>query len=141
MLNNSKLSGTQYIRTCDYIDEHLTHSLHISEIAESVELAVLFVVLFFQYHNCTINDYINNHRIEKAKFLLKSSTLSITDIAFFCGYNSRQHFRSTFCKFVEMNRKVPAFKSKFCESQHRLFQKAGRFPPELRLRDTALPNI
>ena len=107
MLNNSKLSGTQYIRkACDYIDEHLIDSLHISEIAEFVGISRSYLcALFFQYHNCTINDYINNHRIEKAKFLLKSSTLSITDIAFFCGYNSRQHFRSTFCKFVEMNPK------------------------------------
>lgn len=107
MSNNNKPSGTQYIRkACDYIDEHLTDTLHIPEIADFVGISRSYLcALFPQYHNCTINDYINNHRIEKAKFLLKSSSLSITDIAFFCGYNSRQHFRSTFCKYVEMNPK------------------------------------
>lgn len=106
-LDNNKQSGTRYIRkACEYIDENLTSPVHISEIANFVGISRSYLCsLFFQYHHCTINDYINNHRIEKAKFLLKSSTLSITDIAFFCGYNSRQHFRSTFCKFVSMNPK------------------------------------
>ena len=111
MSNNNRPSGILYTRkACNYIDEHLADTLHISEIADFVGISRSYLcALFTQYHNCTINDYINSHRIEKAKFLLKSSNLSVTDIAFFCGYNSRQHFRSTFCKYVEMNPKEYRF--------------------------------
>ena len=49
--------------------------------------------------HCTIPDYINRKRLEQAAFLLINSSLTITDIAFHTGYNSRQHFAATFEKY------------------------------------------
>ena len=37
--------------------------------------------------------------LEQAAFLLINSSLTITDIAFHTGYNSRQHFAATFEKY------------------------------------------
>ena len=45
-------------------------------------------------------------RLEKAKQLLVSSNIKLTDIAFDCGFYSSQHFSSTFSKWVG---KTPLF--------------------------------
>ena len=55
--------------------------------------------LFSRQMHCTITDYINRKRLEQAAFLLINSSLTITDIAFHTGYNSRQHFAATFEKY------------------------------------------
>ena len=104
---NTYRSGTQYVqKACLYIEEHLTEELCIDDISAHVGISRSYLCsLFMQYQNCSINSYINTKRLEKACFLLKTSTLPITDIAYFCGYNSRQHFRSTFNKFMGMNPK------------------------------------
>ena len=41
--------------------------------------------------------------LEHSVFLLINSSLSITDVAFQSGYNSRQHFGSTFEKYYGMS--------------------------------------
>lgn len=46
--------------------------------------------------NDTPKSWINNRRLEKAAFLIKSSTLSITDICFMVGFDNISHFISLF---------------------------------------------
>jgi AraC-like DNA-binding protein len=41
-------------------------------------------------------EYLNNQRLQKAKDLLKNTTLSISEIAFQCGYNSLEYFNRVF---------------------------------------------
>ena len=47
---------------------------------------------------CSVVGYITQKRLEQAAFLLTNSSMKITDIAFACGYNSRQHFAHSFEK-------------------------------------------
>ena len=60
-------------------------------------------LLFSRFLHGTIIDYINRKRMERAVFFLINSTVSITDIAFSTGYNSRQHFAHTFEKYYGMS--------------------------------------
>lgn len=98
-------ASTQYVKlACEYISEHFQENIQIPEIAERAGINKSYLcALFSQYQNCTILEYINYKRLEHAKFLLKTSSLSVTDIAFHSGFNSRQHFRTTFYKYEGIN--------------------------------------
>lgn len=94
-------AGTVYLkRALAYIDAHLTEELRIPQIAACAGINKSYLhTLFSQQMHCTITDYINRRRLEQAAFLLTNSTLSVTDIAFQTGYNSRQYFGSAFEKY------------------------------------------
>ncbi len=50
-----------------------------------------------------IREYINNLRIEDAKLLLKSSNLSVTEIAFSVGFSDSNYFSNVFKNIVGMS--------------------------------------
>lgn len=105
ILNNNKNTGMLYLKKAlDYISSHLTEEIRIPQLAEHAGINKSYLQsLFSGYMNCTITDYINQKRLEHSVFLLVNSTLSITDVAFQSGYNSRQHFGSTFEKYYGMS--------------------------------------
>lgn len=101
VLDHSKNTGMLYLkRARDYISSHLTEEIRIPMLAEHTGINKSYLQsLFSKYMDCTITDYINQKRLEHAIFLLVNSSLSITDVAFRSGYNSRQHFGNTFEKY------------------------------------------
>lgn len=105
VLDHNKNTGMFYLkRARDYISSHLTEEIRIPVLAEHAGINKSYLQSLFSKHmNCTITDYINQKRLEHAAFLLVNSSLSVTDVAFQSGYNSRQHFGSTFEKYYEMS--------------------------------------
>lgn len=103
--SSSAPAGTVYLkRALAYIDAHLTEELRIPQIAAYAGINKSYLhSLFSQQLGCTITDYINSRRLEQAAFLLINSSLPVTDIAFQTGYNSRQHFSSTFEKYYGLS--------------------------------------
>ncbi|MBS6194039.1 MAG: helix-turn-helix transcriptional regulator [Clostridiales bacterium] len=101
---NKKSRGIAYLKkACGYIEEHLLSDMKIPEIAEYTGINKSYLQqLFSGFLHCTITEYINRKRMEQAEFLLTNSTMSVTDIAFSTGYNSRQHFGHTFEKYYGM---------------------------------------
>lgn len=106
--HDTAVAGLKYLKkACNYITEHLTEEIRIPAIAESVGINKSYLhLLFSQYFHCTITEYINRKRLEQAVFLLRNSTLSITEIAFHTGYNNRQHFGNMFEKYYKMSPKA-----------------------------------
>lgn len=51
---------------------------------------------FKALHNSSVNDYIKNFRIEKAKELIENTALNITEITYQVGINSRSYFSKLF---------------------------------------------
>lgn len=102
---NKSSAGAIYIkRACDYIRLHLTEEIRVPELAAFTGINKSYLQsLFTEQMQCTITEYINRKRLEHAVFLLVNSSLSVTDIAFHSGYNSRQHFGRSFEKFYEMS--------------------------------------
>ncbi len=100
-------TGIKYIRhAVTYITEHLFEPLNVQLVADAVGVNRSYLqTLFSNQFGYGIVAYINRRRMEKASFLLINSTISITDIAFQVGYNSRQHFGHTFNKFFGMHPK------------------------------------
>lgn len=101
LIHPQKEAGMVYLkRACSYIADHLTEEIRLPQIASFSGINKSYLqALFSRYMQTTVTGYINKKRLEQAAFLLVNSSLSITDIAFQCGYNSRQHFAKTFQKF------------------------------------------
>lgn len=60
---------------------------------------------FQQLYKTSVNEFIRNYRIEKAKDLLESSNLNISEVTYKVGINSRSYFSKLFKKKYGVNPK------------------------------------
>ena len=86
-----------------YISKHYKRRITLEEVAQYTGVGERRMqILFKEELHTTFNEFLNNFRINKARDLLRSTSLSIEEIAEETGYSSRQHFILTFKKFTEM---------------------------------------
>ncbi len=84
-----------------YIHEHFNHSLSIEHLAGQALISPYhFIRLFKKETGYTPHEYILDIRINTAKYLLKTSTLSVKSIAFDIGFSSESSFCTSFKKKV-----------------------------------------
>jgi len=89
------------IKTIEDMHNDYKSSLSISDYAKKCNLSKYhYIHLFKQYTNMSPYAYIMNIRMEKAKELLKYTTLSISEIAEFVGYNNPLNFSNIFKKYT-----------------------------------------
>lgn len=80
-----------------YIGEHLFESLSVEKVADAVSLSPShFSRLFRSTTGFSPHEYIMLHRIDEAKALLQSTSLSVKEIAFRVGYRSEVNFITAF---------------------------------------------
>jgi len=103
-LRNS-VTGIAYVkRAVEYIRGHYDENLKVTDIAGKVGINKSYLqILFKKTLGSGIMAYVNQYRMERASFLLRNSNMSIIDIAFEVGYNSRQHFGYTFEKHFHIS--------------------------------------
>ncbi|WP_265455131.1 response regulator [Enterococcus sp. HY326] len=91
----------------NYIKENFADpNISLKSVAEVVNLsAAHFSTIFSQSTGSTFIEYLTNQRIEKAKQLLLTTDLRLSDIAFEIGYNDPNYFSFLFKKKVEMSPK------------------------------------
>jgi len=84
----------------EYIDTHyMEANLSLNEVANLVNLSAShFSVVFAQETDQTFKDYLTEVRIQKAKELLRTTSLKSADIAYQVGYNDPHYFSFTFKK-------------------------------------------
>jgi AraC-type DNA-binding domain-containing proteins len=82
------------------IDSSYASSISLDQLANAAGLSPKYFCKFFQKmtHRTPI-DYLNYYRIEIACGKLSSSDLSITEIAYDCGFNDLSYFIKTFKKY------------------------------------------
>ncbi len=51
---------------------------------------------FRKYFNCTLGEYLRKLKIEKSIKLIKDSSMSLSEIAFYCGFADQSHFIRNF---------------------------------------------
>ena len=84
---------------CDYIGIHINEKLSINELAERAGYSeYYFSRKFKQEMGCTLTEYIMREKIERAKVLLSTTSMSIMDISIELSFNSRSYFSDTFQK-------------------------------------------
>ncbi len=86
---------------CSYIKENLSTHFSIQNLADMVYLNPDYLGrLFRKQTGMTINSMLQKTRIEHACTLLLKTNLTITDIAYACGFTNMNFFYSTFKKHM-----------------------------------------
>jgi len=89
------------MRAREFIDKSYQLPLDLEQISRAACLSRFhFLRLFRTAFNKTPHQYLTERRIEKAKELLSSSRLTVTDVCFEVGFESLGSFSSLFHKHV-----------------------------------------
>jgi AraC-like DNA-binding protein len=88
-------------RAREFIDHCYDHPLSLDQISEKACFSRYhFLRLFRQAFNKTPHQYLIERRIEKAKELLTTNDLRVTDVCFEVGFQSLGSFSTLFHKYV-----------------------------------------
>ena len=88
-------------RAKEYIAQNLGNAIRLEHIAEHVSLSPnYFSMLFKKETGQNPSDYIVQQRLEKAKLLLRTTNLNLSQIAQQVGYTDAKHFSKLFKRFT-----------------------------------------
>jgi AraC family transcriptional regulator len=96
------LSSYTLRQVLDYIRSNLSQDLSITDLAQVAGMSPYYLMRMFKKSmHFTPRQYIIQTRIERAKELLRSRELSISDIALECGFTSQSHFTNVFRQITD----------------------------------------
>ena len=112
LLNNASHSLTKTIKTSNnlqiiedtltYINNHLYEELSLEKLAEMANFsATYFHKLFKTATRKRLHAYIEEQRIKKAINLLISTNMTLTQIAYECGFSSQSYFSYAFKRHMK----------------------------------------
>ncbi|RKF35860.1 helix-turn-helix domain-containing protein [Paraburkholderia fungorum] len=88
-------------RALDFIETNLAQPIGLADVAASTGLTRMhFAAQFRSTTGYSPHAYLLRRRIEHAQVLLRSSTLSVLDVALSCGFGSHAHFTTVFGRMV-----------------------------------------
>ena len=100
-----------------YIDENCHRNITLNELAELAHFTPSYVSKqFHRETGQTIKSYINQKKIENAKYLLANTRRTIQEIAQDSGFNNISHFNRTFRQITDM---TPLQYRQFIQSEKR----------------------
>ena len=92
-------SNEYILKAMSYIYQELINPIKPKDIADYVCLSTTHLMhIFKQYTGTTVMQQVTKLRNQRAKDLLLNTTLSVSEIAFQCGYPNIQHFSMVFKK-------------------------------------------
>lgn len=87
-----------------YIKSNLTEDLSLEAMSEYISISPIYLHrLFKEATGMTIREYVEAERLKKAVFLLTTTELNLTEIAFECGFSSQSYFSSVFKRKMDMS--------------------------------------
>lgn len=96
-VNGTRLSETATRMVCDFIEAHLRTQITLEDLAALVHLSPFhFARCFKATLGLAPHQYVIARRVELAKQLLLTSTLTVVEIAWSVGYENISHFRRVF---------------------------------------------
>ncbi len=102
--HSSKNSGQLVYQILKYIDQNIYQTLTVSGISGYLGYSPYYIShAFKQKMNVTLQDYISNRKIEKAKELMQLKCFTISSIAEQLNYQNTQSFSRAFHKRTGMN--------------------------------------
>ncbi|MGI6130142.1 MAG: helix-turn-helix domain-containing protein [bacterium] len=85
----------------DFLMEHYHSSFSLEEVASLVSYSPYHLIRLFKNETGqTPFEYLQNIKTEKAKDMLKSKNITITEVCYACGFNSPSHFSNVFKRKV-----------------------------------------
>ena len=99
---NAKKPSSLVTQIIKYIQQHYSEDqLSVQEISDHLQMTSSYLIsIFKEKTGTTIKQYLMEHRMERAKELLKDKRLKIFDIATQVGYHDGEHFAKNFKKVV-----------------------------------------
>lgn len=84
----------------EFIEQNYQRPITLEQLAHVSGLSAKYFCRYFRnILQKTPIDYLNYYRVERACFLLEENKLSVTDIAYACGYNDSSYFVRCFKKY------------------------------------------
>ncbi|WP_244541273.1 helix-turn-helix transcriptional regulator [Rhizobium tibeticum] len=84
-------------RITERIEDLLSEKLTLTELSQEFGMSATHLCRAFkQSTGASPHSYLNSRRLERASFLLRTTSHSITEIALMCGYSSGSHFSTSF---------------------------------------------
>lgn len=85
----------------DYLSQNYNQNPSLEELATQFFLSKYYICrLFKEVTGYTIREYVNIHRIQKAKQYLENTNYSVSEIAELVGYESMTHFEQIFKTYM-----------------------------------------
>ena len=93
----------EVIRALEFIHAHFAEKVSTEKIASVAGISYShFSRVFKQETGLSINNYVTQVRLNKAKQMLRNQNQSITETAFACGFSNHAHFTSKFCEAFKL---------------------------------------
>ena len=99
ILDKNKNDSLAIMKAIDYITAHYSENIHLEDLANTLGINKTYASqIFSKYLNITFRDVLDSIRLKHATKLLQKSQLSISEIAFACGYESLRTFNRIYKK-------------------------------------------
>jgi AraC-like DNA-binding protein len=97
----SVLDDRRLGRLLEYVEDHLAGDIGVSDLSHAVGISTAEITSGLRAATgLSAWQFVLQRRIERAKGLLTSSQLAITEVALHCGFSSSQHFATVFKKQI-----------------------------------------
>lgn len=88
-------------RIRDILHNSIAYPPSLRELSELLDIHPVHLSRYFsKYFQCTIGEYIRKLKVEMSLSLFSDKNLSLTDIAFKCGFADQSHFIRSFKKIM-----------------------------------------
>lgn len=89
-------------KAIQYIHENYTHYINLDNLCNELSInKSYFCKIFKKETGFTFSNFLNNYRVEKSKYLLENTNLSLLDIAVSVGFNTQNYYSIVFKKFIK----------------------------------------
>ena len=122
------VSDRRLTRVLDYMDENYAKSVTLERLAQEAGISRFhFVRLFRARVGVTPHRHLVHLRMAAAEAMLKQSELSVSEVAFACGYTNEAHFSTAFKRHfalaprqhrLEIDKKAPRHASEPARPEH-----------------------
>lgn len=105
-INNASMQNRSYniVKVQRYIINHIDEKLTLDKLSEIANLEASYLCRLFKREcNRTITQYIQNLRINEAKWLLESSNKPLMEIAQILGFQEQSYFSFVFKRYTGMS--------------------------------------
>lgn len=96
----NEVSGSTAVKILEYCAEHFAEPITLKSIADALFISQSYVSkVFSDKLRYNFREYINSLRINKARELLKDTTLPISEVMYACGFSNQSSFNRVFQDF------------------------------------------